>query len=136
MAQVMTPWIGRRALIAGMSAAASSYVVLGSGSVAQSTLNSTPRQTEGPFYPVDWSGDIDNDLVVVNGEAAKAIGQIVYVNGRVLRASAEPISDAVVEIWQCDAYGIYRHSRDASGARHRDARFQGRGRARSYATVH
>jgi protocatechuate 3,4-dioxygenase, beta subunit len=131
MALVNTPWIGRRALLAGMSSAASSYVLLGSAGLAQSRLISTPRQTEGPFYPVDWSGDTDNDLVVVNGEAAKAIGQIVHVNGRVLGTSAEPIANAVVEIWQCDVNGIYRHPRDASGMRHRDAGFQGRGRMRT-----
>ena len=23
----------------------------------------TPAQTEGPFYPIEWGGDIDSDLV-------------------------------------------------------------------------
>lgn len=131
MALVSTPWIGRRALLTGVSAAASAYVLMGSAGLAQSRPIRTPRQTEGPFYPADWSGDTDNDLVVVNGEAAKAIGQIAHVNGRVLGASAEPIADAVVEIWQCDANGVYRHPRDAGGTRHRDAGFQGRGRMRT-----
>jgi protocatechuate 3,4-dioxygenase beta subunit len=89
----------------------------------------TPRQTEGPFYPVDWSGDADNDLVVVRGEAARALGQVAHVMGRVLDAAGRPVGDAVVEIWQCDANGRYRHPGDTSflGAA-RDPGFQGRGR--------
>jgi protocatechuate 3,4-dioxygenase, beta subunit len=89
----------------------------------------TPRQTEGPFYPVDWSGDADNDLVVVRGEAARALGQVAHVKGRVLDAAGRPVGDAAVEIWQCDANGRYRHPGDTSyfGAA-RDSGFQGRGR--------
>jgi protocatechuate 3,4-dioxygenase beta subunit len=89
----------------------------------------TPRQTEGPFYPLDWTGDADNDLVVVRGEAARALGQVAHVSGRVLDAAGRAVSDASVEIWQCDANGRYRHPGDASffGAA-RDVGFQGRGR--------
>ena len=131
MALATTPWIGRRTLLAGVSTAAISSALFGSAGLAQDRLTRTPRQTEGPFYPLDWSGDTDNDLVVVNGEAAKAMGQIVHVNGRVLGVSGEPIANALVEIWQCDANGIYRHPRDVTGMRHRDAGFQGRGRVRT-----
>ena len=44
-----------------------------------------------------------------------------------------PIPDAAIEIWQCDATGIYRHPRDMHWLRKRDGGFQGRGRARSAA---
>ncbi len=88
----------------------------------------TPRQTEGPFYPREWRGDIDNDLVVVQGEAAHALGQVVHVEGRVLALSGEPLAGATVEIWQCDSHGIYRHPNDEGPGRRHDSGFQGRGR--------
>jgi protocatechuate 3,4-dioxygenase beta subunit len=131
MAFVATPWIGRRSLLKTMSATAASILLPGGSGWAEARRIATPRQTEGPFYPVEWKGDIDNDLVVVTGEAAKAHGRIVHVSGRVLNMSGQPISGAMVEIWQCDANGIYRHPRDADTSRRRDAGFQGRGRART-----
>ncbi|NOT40161.1 MAG: intradiol ring-cleavage dioxygenase [Alphaproteobacteria bacterium] len=113
--------LSRRSLIVGSSA------LLARPALA---AGRTPRQTEGPFYPVDWSGDIDSDLVRVQGVAADALGQVAQVMGRVLDARGNPVGDAIVEIWQCDAHGRYRHPGDVSlfGSA-RDQRFQGRGRA-------
>src|SRR3712207_5916078 len=90
-------------------------------------LPTTPRQTTGPFYPVDWSGDVDADLVRVAGEAARAQGVVTHLRGRVLDARCAPVPGALVEIWQCDACGRYRHPRDRQDGR--DPGFQGRGRA-------
>lgn len=91
---------------------------------------STPRQTEGPFYPQDWSGDIDNDLVLVKGSAAKALGTVTHVSGRVLTPSGAALPGATVEIWQCDSQGHYLHPADEPwvGRSERDVGFQGRGR--------
>lgn len=91
-------------------------------------LAPTPRQMLGPFYPTDWSGDADHDLVRVQGEAAEAQGQVMHLQGRLLGPDGAPLS-ARIEIWQCDALGIYRHPRDAEAKR--DMRFQGRGRVQS-----
>lgn len=88
----------------------------------------TPPQTEGPFYPENWVGDIDNDLVVVKGEAAKALGQVLHLEGTVQDIKGNPVPSALVEIWQCDANGIYHHSEDESPTRRHDKGFQGYGR--------
>lgn len=129
MGIVKTPWIGRRALISGLAAAVAlpqAPRLLRAGSL----LTITPQQTEGPFYPKDWTGDIDNDLVLVQGEAAKALGHVTHVAGKILDAAGHPVRNAQVEIWQCDANGIYRHPRDTSwfSQRKRDPGFQSRGR--------
>ena len=121
--------IGRRTLLIGASAAAASVLLPDGRAQTRAKLVGTPRQTEGPFYPVEWVGDVDNDLVVVTGEAARAQGQIVHVTGRVLNLSGQPLAGATVEIWQCDANGVYRHPRDPGGRQRRDAGFQGHGRA-------
>jgi hypothetical protein len=47
-------------------------------------LAATPRQTTGPFYPVELPLDRDNDLVRFAGASAPAQGQITHVFGRVL----------------------------------------------------
>lgn len=114
--------LSRRTLIAGACLALASPL-------ARAAAAPTPRQTEGPFYPVDWTGDADNDLVLVRGQAARALGQIAHVMGRVLDAQGRPVAGALVEIWQCDANGRYRHPDDASLiGKARDAGFQGHGR--------
>ncbi len=128
MAIVTTPWIGRREMVTVLSAAATALILPPMSARAQGALAPTPRQTEGPFYPRDWLGDADNDLVVVQGEAARAAGQVIHVQGRVLDLSGQPVPRAAVEIWQCDAMGIYRHPRDEGPNRRHDSGFQGRGR--------
>lgn len=134
MTRVPTPSIGRRSVIVGASSATLSLVLPYGPGAAATKLTATPKQTAGPFYPNDWSGDIDNDLVVVTGEAATSLGQVVHINGRVLDLDGNLIDDAHVEIWQCDANGVYRHPRDERGTRRRDAGFQGRGRTRTDAS--
>ena len=44
-------------------------------------------------------------------------------------SAGQPSRGAMVEIWQCDAHGIYNHPGD-SGQRRRDAAFQGYGRTK------
>lgn len=124
--------VGRRALAlgsAGLFAAAPLPGRISGSAAAQAAgpLPATPRQTLGPFYPLDWSGDADADLVRVSGVEAQAMGAVTHLRGRVLDARGLPVPGAVVEIWQCDANGLYRHPRDRPGGR--DAGFQGRGRA-------
>lgn len=130
MPRIPTPALGRRNAMrgAGLLLATSTTTALGQARVA------TPRQTEGPYYPVDWSGDVDADLVVVTGEAARASGQVMHLHGRVLDVHGQPIDGARVEIWQCDAQGVYRHPRDETGDRRHEPRFQGRGRIATDAT--
>ena len=64
----------------------------------------------------------------MTGEAARAMGQVVHVEGRVLDAAGAPLPGAEIEIWQCDVQGIYRHPRDEESRAARDSGFQGRGR--------
>ena len=75
----------------------------------------TPKQTEGPFYPVKDQADKDNDLTIIRGASAVAKGQITYLSGIVSDENCAPIRNAVVEIWQACASGRYNHPGDTSG---------------------
>jgi len=117
----------RRVLLTGAAATAGA-LLLPRRSFA-GPLVPTPGQTEGPFYPIEFPPDIDNDLVQVTGQAAQALGQVTHIVGRVVTVGGHPVRGATIEIWQCDANGIYRHPR-ASGQARIDHAFQGYGRTR------
>ncbi len=89
----------------------------------------TPPLTEGPFYPDHLPLDTDNDLIVVNDGVTPAVGEIAHLTGRVLGPNGSPIRNATIEIWQCDAKGVYINTRDSepNGSR-QDRNFQGFGR--------
>lgn len=93
---------------------------------ARAALTPTPAQTSGPFYPLTLPLDKDNDLVTVAGRPGLARGQIVQVIGRVLDTQGQPVAQARIEIWQCNAYGRYHHPRDRNDAP-LDPNFQGYG---------
>ena len=97
---------------------------------APGALAPTPRQTAGPFYPVERPLDDDADLVRVAGAAREARGTVTHLHGRVLDLDGRPVADARVEIWQCDAGGRYHHPLDRGPAP--DPGFQGYGHTRSH----
>jgi len=124
-----TPALGRRRFVLA-GAATVTGLLLPSQLRAAQQLVRTPGQTAGPFYPVQFPTDMDNDLVVVRGTEARAAGAVTHVVGRVLGTDGAPVANATVEIWQCDAHGRYLHPADRGG-RARDSAFQGYGRTTS-----
>jgi protocatechuate 3,4-dioxygenase beta subunit len=96
------------------------------GALAEA-LTLTPKQTEGPFYPVDLPLDTDNDLIIINDDLTPAVGEITYLSGQVTDVNGNPIRNALVEIWQVDNNAVYLHSH--GGSREKlDKNFQGFGR--------
>jgi protocatechuate 3,4-dioxygenase beta subunit len=95
------------------------------GAFAQQ-LTATPALTIGPYYPDRLPLDQDNDLLLINDAITPAVGEILWVSGRVVDSSGSPVRGAVVEIWQADDNGAYIHT--ASPRTNRDANFQGYGK--------
>jgi protocatechuate 3,4-dioxygenase beta subunit len=79
-------------------------------------LRPTPKQTEGPFYPVDDQVDKDADLTFVKGGSQRAEGEVIYVGGIVTDQNCLPIEGALVEIWQACKSGKYNHKNDPNTA--------------------
>ncbi|HEX3135533.1 MAG TPA: intradiol ring-cleavage dioxygenase, partial [Planctomycetota bacterium] len=88
-----------------------------SGAARAADLIPTPPQTEGPFYPDKLPLDQDNDLVLVQGRMDPSKGIITHLHGRILGPDGKPVRGAVMEIWQCDANGVYIHSRGGDRAK-------------------
>ncbi len=114
--------IGRRSLSLALIAAPALW--LGPRAQAQAVRRLTPRQTEGPFYPLAIPRDSDYDLLR-NGSLAYGQGQAAWVQGVVSDASGKAVAGAQVEIWQADAAGHYDHPGDGSRI---DPAFQGFGK--------
>jgi protocatechuate 3,4-dioxygenase beta subunit len=87
-------------------------------------LMPTPDETEGPFYPVKNQKDKDADLTQIERHSGVAHGQHIIVSGQVQDITGHPVANAVLDIWQADANGRYRHPRDSNKAR-LDENFQG-----------
>ena len=109
-----------------LAAAASATFLAAPAHLAWAALAPTPRQTAGPFYPKVLPLDRDNDLARVAGHARDATGTITHIGGRILDSDGQPISDAKVEIWQCDSHGRY-HYVDDHNPTPLDPDFQGYG---------
>jgi len=100
------------------------------GAAWAASLAPTPEQTIGPFYPSVLPEDRDTDLVVIKGRDARAQGTVLHLEGRVTDTSGVTIADALVEIWQADAFGRYLLPKDGAPGK-RDPNFQGYGQVRT-----
>ncbi len=87
--------------------------------------NQTPSQTVGPYYHIGLIRQSEQMNVMVNDRTR---GQRILVRGSVIDGDGEPVPDAMLEVWQADAAGIYSHPSDAMSA-DADPSFRGFGRA-------
>ena len=55
----------------------------------------------------------------------QAQGQRIYLRGRVLDSDGSPVRGAILEIWQANASGRYRHAMDATNPNPLDPHFDG-----------
>lgn len=83
----------------------------------------SPSQTVGPFFHYGLVFGGENTLV---NEQTK--GQRILLTGRVYDGDGEVVPDALLEIWQADAEGIFNHPNDPNQAEV-DTHFRGFGRA-------
>jgi protocatechuate 3,4-dioxygenase, alpha subunit len=108
----------------------------------------TPSQTVGPFfhYGLPWKGGADlvgqSDLgarpdlfpaahYVLNVSSPSGVpeGEMIEIAGRVLDGRGDPVPDAMVEIWQANAFGRYASPDDRREDVPADPNFIGFGRS-------
>ena len=83
----------------------------------------TPSETVGPYFTMGLLREARNVLVTDATE-----GERIRIEGRVTDGAGEPVSDAMIEIWQANAHGRYDHPEDTQD-KPLDAAFGGFGRA-------
>jgi protocatechuate 3,4-dioxygenase, beta subunit len=89
-------------------------------------LPHTLSELTGPLYGHNPIGETDNDLT--RQHPGEPIGERIVVAGRVMDEDGRPVRRTLVELWQCNAAGRYRHSLDNHPAP-LDPNFSGAGRA-------
>lgn len=118
----------RTALQVGFGAVAGAATGAATGNLlaepADSASCGTPEQTEGPFYPTHEQADKDLDLTLIEGRSERAEGEVIRVAGQVLDEAGEPVAGALVDVWQANTHGRYRHENDPNPAP-LDPNFQG-----------
>lgn len=73
----------------------------------------TASELSGPVFGHDLLGPLDADLIhnfAQSGEAA--VGQRTIVHGRVLDEAGRGVPNCLVEVWQANAGGRYRHRKE------------------------
>jgi protocatechuate 3,4-dioxygenase, beta subunit len=88
-------------------------------------LPHTVSEVTGPQLGPERVREGDDDLTTQHQEMP--IGERITVSGRVLDTAGKPLADTLVEIWQANSAGRYRHRQDRWPAE-LDPNFSGAGR--------
>ncbi len=93
-------------------------------------LKQTPSQTAGPFFhyalvPGQSGYPSFRGLGEPKLADATIAGEHIRVTGRIVDGQGQPMSDALIEVWQADSAGRYAHPADARGS---NSPFKGFGR--------
>jgi protocatechuate 3,4-dioxygenase, beta subunit len=76
------------------------------------SLQNSLSEVTGPTFRRDELGPLDNDLLLNYAEDGEPIGERTIVHGYVLDENGRPIPNTLVEVWQANAGGRYRHRND------------------------
>jgi protocatechuate 3,4-dioxygenase, beta subunit len=86
--------------------------VLRSPQKAMLSLENTLSELTGPVFGHSILGGLDNDLIRNYAKSGDPIGPRILVHGRVLDENGRGVSGALVEVWQANAGGRYRHKKE------------------------
>lgn len=88
--------------------------VLRSPQKALISLAGTLSETTGPVFGHAMIGELDNDLLLNFAKPGESpIGERIIVHGRVLDENGKGVPGALVEFWQANAAGRYRHKKES-----------------------
>lgn len=89
-------------------------------------MKQTASQTVGPYLSIGLIYDASQNNLVND----QTTGDRIKITGVVTDGNDEPITDAMIEIWQPDSNGIYNHPNDPRSSE-ADPHFRGFGRAQN-----
>ena len=94
------------------------------------SLQHSLSEVTGPVFTRDELDPLDNDLIKNAAVDGDPIGPRIIVHGRVLDENGRPVPQTLIEVWQANAGGRYRHVHDGYVAA-LDPNFGGCGRCMS-----
>ena len=78
------------------------------------SLDSTVSEETGPRFGHSLIGPLDNNLIMNwTGGKSLALGERILMHGQVLDETGRPVPETLIEIWQANAGGRYRHVKDS-----------------------
>jgi len=75
-------------------------------------LGNSLSEMTGPVFGHDDIGPLDNDLIRNYATTGDPVGPRMIVHGRVLDEDGRPVPGALLEVWQANAGGRYRHRKE------------------------
>jgi protocatechuate 3,4-dioxygenase beta subunit len=77
------------------------------------SLQNSVSEITGPTFGHTDVDPLDNDLIKNYAQPGESpIGERIIVHGRVLDENGRPVPNTLVEVWQANAGGRYRHKKD------------------------
>jgi protocatechuate 3,4-dioxygenase, beta subunit len=86
----------------------------------------TLSEVTGPAFGHERIGELDHDLT--RQHEGEPLGERIILHGRVLDGDGRPVRNTLVEMWQANASGRYRHAVDSGTHGPIDPNFSGAGR--------
>ena len=86
--------------------------VLRSPRLALVSLQNSLSEVTAPVFRPDEFGALDHDLILNYAKDGLPVGERIVVHGYVLDQLGRPVKNALVEVWQANASGRYRHHKD------------------------
>jgi len=76
------------------------------------SLQNSLSEVTGPVFGQDELGPLDNDLILNYAKDGQPIGERIIVHGHVHDENGRAVPRTLVEFWQANAGGRYRHRND------------------------
>ena len=76
------------------------------------SLQNSLSEVTGPTFRREELGSLDNDLILNYAKDGEPIGERTIVHGHVLDENGRGVPNTLVEVWQANAGGRYRHVND------------------------
>ena len=86
--------------------------VLRSPRLALISLQQSLSEVTAPVFDASELGALDHDLILNAAKGGLPVGERIVVHGHVQDQLGRPVPNALVEVWQCNASGRYRHKKD------------------------
>jgi len=77
------------------------------------SLSNTVTEMTAPVFSAAELGPRDNDLILNYAKEGLPVGERIIVHGHVIDEFGRPVRNALVEVWQANASGRYRHRNDS-----------------------